>query len=164
MDKELDRCIGCGGLVPDVDGPVHRYMESSPGCWRTYTELMAGGLPPSALAPLTVDAYAVTHPGVPGPQSTPSVWIHLVTMCFVLERGWRVDQVVRRRQLVADAFAGWPWLMPPTTMSAVTATDVAVATKRSDLSEAVDLIMPGSRAPGSPGRITTRSSEHGPTP
>jgi len=46
---------------------------------------------------------------------------------------------VRLRQLVADAFAGWPWLMPPTTMSAVTATDVAVATKRSDLSEAVDL-------------------------
>ncbi len=60
-------------------------------------------------------------------------------MCFVLERGWRVDQVVRLRRLVADAFAGWPWLMPPTTMSAVTATDVAVATKRSDLSEAVDL-------------------------
>lgn len=138
-DDGLVPCIGCGGLVPDVDGPVHRYMDASPGCWRAYTELLVGVLPPSPLAPLTVDAYAVTHPGVPGPQSTPSVWIHLVTMCFVLERGWRVDQVVRLRRLVADSFAGWPWLPPPTTMSPVTAIDLSAAALDGDLSAAAAL-------------------------
>ncbi len=77
--------VGCRGVVPDGDGPIHRYMTASPGCWRIHAELGAGGFPASPRSPLTVDAYAVTHPGVPGPQSTPSVWVHLVTLCAVLE-------------------------------------------------------------------------------
>lgn len=109
-------CVGCGGLVPDEVGPIHRYMTASPGCWRIYAELGAGGVPPSPWAGLTVDAYAVTHPGVPGPQAAPSVWIHLVTLCFVLERGWRVDQAIRLRRVGADAFGSWPWLEPPISM------------------------------------------------
>ena len=44
---------------PVIDGPIHRYMTASPGCWRAYTELLGGGLPPSPAAGLTVDAYAV---------------------------------------------------------------------------------------------------------
>ncbi|MEO8468643.1 MAG: DUF5946 family protein [Chloroflexota bacterium] len=123
----LVACVGCGGLVPDIDGPVHRYMTASPGCWKNYTELMAGNIPASPLAAMAIDAYAVTHPGVPGPQSTPSVWIHLSTLCFVLERGWPVDRAVRLRAVGADEFAAWPWLEPPSTMGAVTANDVATA-------------------------------------
>jgi hypothetical protein len=123
--------------VPDEDGPIHRYMTASPGCWRIYTELMATGLPLSDRAPLTVDAYAVTHPGVPGPQSTPSVWIHLVTLCFVLERGWRVDQGIRLRRLAEGAFDAWPWLERPTSMGDVTAVDVATA---ADDAAAIDLV------------------------
>lgn len=55
-------CVGCRGLVPDVDGPVHRYMTASPGCWQADTELMASDLLPVAEAALSADAYAVTHP------------------------------------------------------------------------------------------------------
>jgi Family of unknown function (DUF5946) len=121
------RCVGCGGLVPDEDGPIHRYMTASPGCWRIHGELMAGDLPATALARLAVDAYAVTHPGRPGPQSTPSVWIHLITLCAVLERSWPVEQAVRLRRAAADAFAAWPWLVPPVSMGRVTAVDVAAA-------------------------------------
>ena len=106
---------------------MHRYMTASPGCWRIYGELMAGGLPATPMAGLAVDAYAVTHPGTPGPQSTPSVWIHLSTLCAVLERGWRVDQAIRLRRVAADAFAAWPWLEPPRSMGPVTAVDVAAA-------------------------------------
>jgi Family of unknown function (DUF5946) len=102
-------------------------MTASPGCWRTYGELMAGGLPSATLAALAVDAYAVTHPGSPGPQSTPSVWIHLLTLCAVLERSWRVEQAVRLRRAAADAFTAWPWLAPPVAMGALTAVDVAAA-------------------------------------
>jgi uncharacterized protein DUF5946 len=120
-------CVGCGGLVPDEDGPIHRYMTASPGCWRIYTELGAAGLPSGPWAGLTVDAYAVTHPGVAGPQSTPSVWIHLLTLCFILERGWPVDRAIALRRAAADSFDGWPWLQPPTSMGVVTAVDVAEA-------------------------------------
>ena len=49
------RCLGCGGIVPDVAGPTHAYMLASPGYWQTYTGLLArasgGGMP-------HVDAYA----------------------------------------------------------------------------------------------------------
>ena len=132
-------CVGCGGRVPAIDGPIHRYMTAAPGCWQAYTELMAGNLPPSPEAGLAVDAYAVTHPGVPGPQSTPSVWIHLITLCCTLERGWPVERGVFLRRLVADRFNGWPWLERPGTMGGVTAIDVAAALSRGDGAAAADL-------------------------
>ena len=120
-------CVGCGGLVPDEDGPMHRYMTASPGCWRTYTEVAATGWPPSPKAALGVDAYAVTHPGVRGPQSTPSVWIHLVALCLLLERGWSLEQAVTIRRVAADAFDGWPWLEPAASTGNATVIDVARA-------------------------------------
>jgi Family of unknown function (DUF5946) len=131
--------VGCGGRVPDIDGPVHRYMTASPGCWQAYTELMAGGLPPSPEAGLAVDAYAVTHPGVPGPQSTPSVWIHLVTLCCTLERGWPVARAVMLRRTTADSFRGWPWLPRPDAMGNVTSIDIATALASGNGSLAAEL-------------------------
>ncbi len=135
----LVRCVGCHGRVPDIDGPIHRYMTASPGCWQAYTGLLGGGLPPSPMAGLLVDAYAVTHPGVPGPQSTPSVWIHLLTLCFVLERHWPVDQAVRLRRMGADGFDQWGWLTPPDTMGDVSAIDLDGALRAGDGAHAVDL-------------------------
>ncbi len=38
---ELIRCIGCRGRFKDINGPVHRNMWSSPGCWATYGEVLA---------------------------------------------------------------------------------------------------------------------------
>lgn len=28
-------CPGCGARFPDRNGPTHRYLEASPGCWGT---------------------------------------------------------------------------------------------------------------------------------
>ena len=41
MSGPVVACIGCGGLVRAIDGPTHRYMESSPGCWPLYGEVLA---------------------------------------------------------------------------------------------------------------------------
>jgi len=123
-------CIGCGRMVPDVEGPTHRYLESSPGCWAAYTALPFGGMAGPAELPysaMTVDAYAVQHPGRPGSSSTPSVWIHLAAMHLVLERGWPAERLVEIRRTVADANDGWPWLTPPASMGGVGAIDVALA-------------------------------------
>ena len=119
---------------------MHRYMTASPGCWRTYTELGAGGMPRTARSPLTVDAYAVTHPGVPGPQSTPSVWVHLVTLCAVIEKGWAVQHSVRLRRVGADAFDRWPWLNRPESMGEVTVVDVGRAVEAGLEARAADLV------------------------
>jgi hypothetical protein len=82
-------------------------------------------LPHSAM---TVDAYAVQHPGRPGSSSTPSVWIHLAAMHLVLERGWSADRLISIRRVVADGNDGWPWLTPPAWMGGIGAIDVTSAT------------------------------------
>lgn len=123
-------CIGCGRVVPDIEGPTHRYLESSPGCWAAYTALPFGGMTGRAELPhsaMTVDAYAVQHPGRPGRSSTPSVWIHLAAMHLVLERGWPADRLIQIRRTVADANDGWAWLTPPISMGGVGAIDVVSA-------------------------------------
>lgn len=114
-------------------------MTASPGCWQAYAGLLVGGLPPSDAIGLMVDAYAVTHPGVPGPQSTPSVWIHLITLCLVLERRWPAGQAIRLRRAAGDSFSGWPWLPRPDSMGEITAIDVANAVALGDGPNAISL-------------------------
>jgi hypothetical protein len=123
-------CIGCGALVPDSEGPTHRYIGASPGCWAIYTELGARGLAATELSMLVVDAYAVQHPGVPGRQSTPSVWVHLITLHLILEAAWPTSRAIRLRAAAADAFDRWPWLEPPISMGALTVVDVVEAAER----------------------------------
>ena len=54
-----ETCPGCGLLAPRSEGPVHRYMLSSPGCWALYGELLAreyGDVRYMAAHRLTIDA------------------------------------------------------------------------------------------------------------
>ena len=115
-------------------------MLASPGCWAAYTGLLGSSLAgmdlPSPHGSLTFDAYAVQHPGTPNPQATQSVWVHLIALHLVLERGWPAAQLVRIRRLGAEAPHTWSWLVPPPSMGAVTAIDVATAS-RTDAAEAV---------------------------
>src|SRR3954469_23922077 len=93
---KLVPCMGCGGFFPDMEGPGHRYMESSPGCWAAYGEVLAreyGNPAPHAQTHrLGVDAYAVQHPGQPLPQSIQSVAVHLIRLCLLLECGLEMSR------------------------------------------------------------------------
>ena len=123
-------CFGCGALVPDVTWPSHRYVGASPGCWAIYAEVSGGGLLPPLPSPygaLVVDAYMAQHPGVPGPQSTQSVWVHLIALHLVLEGGWPTRQLVRIRKAVGDVFPDLPWLEPPSFLGEVTFPDLDAA-------------------------------------
>jgi hypothetical protein len=123
-------CIGCGGLVPRMDGPTHRYMESSPGCWYLYGQVLAreyGDLAFAALHRLTVDAYAVQHPGRPSPQAIQSVCVHLLSLCLVVERDLAVTYATRVMGEATRAKERFFWLTPPASLGAVTVADVAGA-------------------------------------
>lgn len=77
------KCFSCGALVKDIDGPVHRYMDSSPGCWATFGEVLAreySAVNYGLNHRLTVDAYALQHPGKHSPQSIQSIAVHLVSL------------------------------------------------------------------------------------
>lgn len=109
-------CIGCGARVPDTDGPTHRYLGASPGCWALYGELLSAESLDRNLAPmqrLTINTYAVQHPGVPGPQTKQSLWVHLVGLCLVLERGQPAARTTTLMASLVSHRRAWEWLEPP---------------------------------------------------
>jgi hypothetical protein len=129
---ELIACVGCGALVPGIEGPTHRYIGASPGCWQAYGELLACGN--GTVHRLAVDTYAAQHPGVPGKQSSQSVAAHLFVLCLVLERNVdpafatpAITQFVERNKA-----RGFAWLEPPPSRGDITVLDVLEATSAAD--------------------------------
>lgn len=124
-------CPGCRASVPDVAEMRERpYIGSAPGCWLLYSEVLAreyGDLRYTSAHQLTVDAYAVQHPGVPERRTARSVAIHLVGLCLSLERQRGPIELPRLRQRLAPAKRVFPWLPPPDSLGDVTVVDVHVA-------------------------------------
>lgn len=57
-------CPGCGGRLPNVDGPVHAYVPSSPACWQTFAAVQADDIQRfgyQSAHGLLVDAYMAQH-------------------------------------------------------------------------------------------------------
>jgi hypothetical protein len=83
-------CPQCGAVVPELAGPVHAYVPSAPGCWAAFGALRADEMlrfPGSAASNLAVDAYMAQHPGDGADRrDRQSVFIHLVSLCAVVER------------------------------------------------------------------------------
>jgi hypothetical protein len=88
-----EACFACGGRFPALhDSPTHAYMASSPGCWDTYTKVLAREYADPSLFErchrLTVDAFAVQHPGNPDERrARQSFWIHGASLWLVLRMG-----------------------------------------------------------------------------
>lgn len=123
----LIACIGCGGRFPETEGPTHRYMESSPGCWACFGEVLAreyGDFEYHKVHRLTVDAYALQHPGGPSPQCIRSVALHAISLCAIFEQGVEMDRATRILQKAAENKDRFEWLTPPTSMGALTIADV----------------------------------------
>lgn len=85
----MDGCIGCGAAFPPVDGPTHDYMLSSPACFAAFNTLLAAEYATPSLAGvhrLTVDTYAVQHPGDPADRrAVQSVGLHLARLMLQLD-------------------------------------------------------------------------------
>ena len=124
--------MGCGGLFPATDGPTHAYMLSSAGCWAAYGEVLAREYADQALFAathrLTVDAYAVQHPGDPGDRrAVQSVWLHFAALDAIFTQGATHDAARKVLQdLAGRTFPQLP-VMPamPLTVADVVGTDTA---------------------------------------
>ena len=85
----IDKCFACGGSFVAVEGPTHQYMASSPGCWNAYGEVLAreyeNPMLFGAVHRLTVDAYALQHPGdASDRRARQSVWVHYAALYLSL--------------------------------------------------------------------------------
>lgn len=86
----IDVCSGCGSQLQRVDGPVHAYMLSSPACWDAFNTVLAREYSDPALMEihrLTVDTWAVQHPGDGSRRAIQSVGLHLARLMVQLEEG-----------------------------------------------------------------------------
>lgn len=126
-DLKLTRCPGCGALLPDIEGPVHRYVGASVACWAVHGELLARRYEDARFADvglLFTNSYMVQHPGTPSPQSIQSVAVHLIGLYLVLERGVDDSRLIQVLRGAADGSAGFHWLEPPLVDYAVTGLDL----------------------------------------
>lgn len=105
-------------------------MESAPGCWSLYGEVLVREYTDATYAAhhrLTVDAYAIQHPGQRSPQSIQSVAVHLVSLCLIFELGVAPARATLAIQRVSKAKSQFVWLSPPDTMGQVTVASVHAA-------------------------------------
>jgi hypothetical protein len=117
-------------VVPDIDGPVHAYVPSAPGCWAAFGALRSDEMlrfPVSAQNNLVVDTYMAQHPGDgTDRRDRQSVFVHLVSMCAVLERGAspaRSPEVLRAVLARATAFPVLRRAHGPGDLTVLSATD-----------------------------------------
>lgn len=125
----MEQCV-CGFESEAGDGPTHRYMQSTAGCWEAYGRLLAREYEDPArwrMHRLSVDAYAVQHPGVDGPQARNSVGIHLSRLGLMFELGWPLEQANDAMLTITAKKFDYPWLTPPSQPAGVTIADVLAA-------------------------------------
>lgn len=89
MSEPITLCPGCGAKFPDMTGPVHAYMTSSPACWHAFGRLLAteyGDAQLMEVHRLGVDTWAVQHPGDGvDRRAVQSVGLHLARLLAQLE-------------------------------------------------------------------------------
>jgi hypothetical protein len=123
-------CCGCGATFRALEGPIHRYMTSSPGCWAAFGEVLAREYLDRQLDEvhrLSVDSYAVQHPGQRSAQSIQSVAVHLCRLCAVIEGGLPMEGTNGLMLKVKKIEHQFRWLSPPSQRPNVTVVDVLAA-------------------------------------
>lgn len=126
MSLDVQVCNGCGALLPAVDGPTHAYMTSSSACWAAFNAVIAREFADPALMPvhrLSVDAWAVQHPGDGSRRAVQSVGLHLARLWVQLERGQSGPAANAAMLNFASRKAELPEL-PPRPAYAMTVADV----------------------------------------
>lgn len=129
---ETEACFSCGARVPESDVAPPDHVHASPGCWAVYGEVLAREYQNPALMAnhqLTVDAYALQHPGDGKAERAArrSVYLHLIGICAVLEQelpAYRATDLIKE---VAESGIEPRWFEPPGELGEVTVDDVHVA-------------------------------------
>ena len=124
-EEPTERCIGCGAIVPRIDGPIHSYMTSAPGCWAIFGEVNAryfANATAVSYRQLCADSYAVQHPGSSTVrQAVQSVCVHLMSLYAQLELGFPPERMaIHNRPALEQRGERYHWLTPPSFENSLT--------------------------------------------
>lgn len=142
LKDNLVACPGCGAQVKDLPGQPHPYIGAAAGCWEVYGQVLAKEYGeygyPILTHHLTVDTYAIQHPGQPGRQSIQSVNVHLISLYLMLEKGFSNRQALAIIQQALKQARLFTWLEPPVPNGRVTVLDVVCAPNLAAHTQIVD--------------------------
>lgn len=130
MRNNQRQCPGCLAWFPEHSGPTHPYIGSSAECWAVFGEVMAKEFSEyhyPAIHRLTVDTYAIQHPGVPSEKAIRSVGIHLFALHLYFEENFKLDSITGWMRRFLSKKSSFFWLDPPKSSGEVTILDVIEA-------------------------------------
>ena len=129
--EDLITCYGCGALVRNLPGKAHAYIGAAAGCWEIYGQILAKEYGeygyPELTHVLSVDTYAVQHPGLPGRQAIQSVNVHLARLYLLLEAGTSAGTAAKALSQILKKKDQFIWLEPPIPNGHIAVRDVARA-------------------------------------
>ena len=126
----LTTCFSCGANTKNIDGATHKYLLSTPGCWAMYGEVLAreySDFAYMAVHDLTVDAYALQHPGKSSPQTISSLTIHLASLYAYFKFDCPAGELSKIKALVVRHKDEFMWLDPPSDLGHLTISDILLA-------------------------------------
>jgi len=130
------KCYGCGAMVENIAGQPHKYIGATQGCWNLYGEVLAKEYGEYEYFEhthrLTVDTYAIQHPGQPGKQSTQSVNIHLIRLYSVLIKNISGGEATKKIGKILEKNPRFEWLEPPVPNGKITVIDVLTAVNKEE--------------------------------
>ena len=135
-------------------------MESSPGCWAAFGQLLAREYSDPTyheVHRLSVDAYAVQHPGSPSRLCIQSVGVHLIRLGLFLEHGLSPGDANNAMLKAAKHKDTFVWLSPPAFLGPLTVADVVKAGSVQEHKTLVRAGAEGAWAAWSPHHDTIRS-------
>ena len=118
----LETCLSCGLQTKKTDEPVHKYLLSTPGCWAKFGQLLAleyQDLQYGRVHEISVDAYALQHPGEKSSQTINSAHIHLAGLYAYFKLGRNFDELDLIKREVAKHKQNFLWLEPPKNMERI---------------------------------------------
>lgn len=116
-------------MLAPVEGPTHAYLDASAACWAHYGAVLAREYATPALLAthrLSVDAYAVQHPGGGERRAVQSVGLHLARLMLQLDAPMPPRETNEVMLGLGRAKASLTRLPPPTAF-ALTVADVPLA-------------------------------------
>jgi Family of unknown function (DUF5946) len=127
VPADLRACPGCGLELPELDAPTPANVGASAACWALYGRLLVyeySQAPSARHHRLTVDTYAVQHPGRPEHGSNRSQALHLIGLCLLLEQRASARQTTKLLAQVLEHRPSFRWLEPPVPNGTITVSDV----------------------------------------
>jgi len=119
-----EKCNSCGAETPlSNTGVTHAYLNSSPGCWARYGEVLAREYSDQryfSVHALTVDAYTLQHPGQESSKTRNSLNLHLASLYAYYHKHVELHELSSLKGHLVNFKNQFQWLPPPKDLGSIT--------------------------------------------